>query len=266
MLDLCRENAVRLVVPTIDTELPTYAAHRGEFSAIGTTVAISAPETIAIGGDKNRTHEWLVANGFPTVRQTTPDRLRSGADDPGEFPFPLLVKPRGGSASIGVAVVRDPPEMAMATRSGSFIVQTVARGVEHTVDVLVDRQGKCRCAVPRKRIEVRAGEVSKAVTVRHDGMMDLARRIAEALPGAYGVLNIQLFLDEASGGLEVIEINPRFGGGFPLAWKAGADYPRWLLQEISGAPSEAAWGGWRDRLVMLRYDEAVFVDAEEAGL
>jgi hypothetical protein len=80
LLDICRENDVRLIVPTIDTELPMYAAHRAEFEAIGTTVAVSAPETIAIGGDKNETHEWLVANGFPTVRQTTPDRLRSGED------------------------------------------------------------------------------------------------------------------------------------------------------------------------------------------
>jgi carbamoyl-phosphate synthase large subunit len=64
----------------------------------------------------------------------------------------------------------------------------------------------------------------------------------------------------------VIEINPRFGGGYPLSHAAGADFPRWLLEEALGLPSSAAAGAWRDGLVMLRYDDAVFVDRDAAGL
>jgi carbamoyl-phosphate synthase large subunit len=266
MLKICAENSVRLVVPTIDTELPKYAAHRAEFERIGTTVTISAPATIDIGCDKDATFKWLISNGFPTVHQTTPNRLLSGKEDLSIFSFPLLVKPRGGSASIGVAQVCDLSALEAAVKDGDFIVQTIAKGVEHTVDVWVDKAGRCRCAVPRRRLEVRAGEVSKAITVKNEALMDVASRIAETLPGAFGVLNIQAFWDPHTNAVAIIEINPRFGGGYPLAWKAGADYPRWLIQESLGLPTDVPRSGWRDGLVMLRYDEAVFIDSKEAGL
>jgi carbamoyl-phosphate synthase large subunit len=119
--------------------------------------------------------------------------------------------------------------------------------------------------VPRRRLEVRAGEVSKGITVREPAVIDLAVRAAEALPGAWGCLNVQIFHDVASGQLAVIELNPRFGGGFPLAWEAGAHYPRWILEEVLGLPS-TVHDRWTDGLVMLRYDAAVFRPREDCGL
>ncbi|MCP4675124.1 MAG: ATP-grasp domain-containing protein [Deltaproteobacteria bacterium] len=267
MLDICRENAVSLVIPTIDTELCVLSANKKKFEDIGTIVAISSPDTIAISSDKDSTHKWLVDGGFPTVKQVMSDELlREGKDSCGELSFPLLVKPLTGSASIGVTTVKDKVQLEAATEGDVYIAQTIAAGVEYTVDVFVNSYGKALCAVPRKRLEVRAGEVSKGMTVRSEDLQDLARRIAQALPGAFGILNIQIFLDKETGEMNVIEINPRFGGGFPLAWKAGADYPCWLIQEVLGRECGASWGGWRDRLVMLRYDDAVFVDADKIGL
>jgi carbamoyl-phosphate synthase large subunit len=263
MLEICRENEIALVIPTIDTELPVYAAHRDAFAKIGTTVTVSRPEVVAIGGDKARTHAWLVAHGFPTVRQAAVEEALAA---PEAWPYPFLVKPSGGSSSIGVAVVRDRTQLEAATRGGGFIAQTLATGVEHTIDFLASREGKCLCAVPRRRFEVRAGEVSKGMTVRSPALEGLASRLCEALPGAYGCLNVQVFLDEATGTMNVIEINPRFGGGFPLSWEAGARYPRWIIEELLGLPSTATATSWRDRLVMLRYDDAVFVDAAKAGV
>jgi carbamoyl-phosphate synthase large subunit len=66
--------------------------------------------------------------------------------------------------------------------------------------------------------------------------------------------------------IRVIEINTRYGGGYPLSWEAGARYPRWTLEELLGQPTTAAPDQWRDGLTMLRYDDAVFVDAAEVGL
>lgn len=259
MIELCRRERVTLVVPTIDTELPMLAAARADFAAVGTTVHVSAPDTIAIGYDKRATHRWLVEHGFPTVEQ------HEVADVPD---FPRIAKPVRGSSSIGLARVRDREELARVTAGQDYVVQSIAAGVEYTVDVLVDRQGRCRCAVPRRRLEVRAGEVSKGITVREPAVVALATRIAEALPGAWGCLNVQIFHDAATGALAVIEINPRFGGGFPLAWEAGARYPQWILEEVLGLPSTAPDGndGWHDGLVMLRYDGAVFRSREDCGL
>jgi carbamoyl-phosphate synthase large subunit len=251
LLELCEREAIRLVVPTHDGELPPLAAARDRFAAIGTTVSISDPATVAIGRDKARTHAWLTAEGFPTVRQGTVTDVLA---DAGSWRWPLVAKPREGSAGIGVLrcqSVADLPE-------GDVVVQEIAPGDEHTVDVLVRRDGRCPVAVPRRRLEVRSGEVSKGVTVRHPALEDLAKRLAEALPGAFGVLNVQVFA--AGDELRVIEVNARYGGGFPLAYEAGARLPEWTIEELLGRPSTLA-DDWRDGLVMLRYDDAVFVDA-----
>ena len=256
LLDICRTHGVDLVIPTLDPELPVYAAARDEFAAIGTTVAISSPEVAAIGGDKQQTHDWLVANGFPTVQQGT---LADVEADPGAWAFPLIVKPRFGSASIGVGIVRDHDELARAASQPDALVQTLAPGVEHTIDLLADRDGRCLAAIPRRRLEVRAGEVSKAVTVRDPALIELAEKLCAALPGPYGALNVQVFAGDEPGQLAVIEMNARFGGGYPLSYAAGADFPLALVQDALGLPRTAPLEGWQDGLVMLRYDAAVFV-------
>jgi carbamoyl-phosphate synthase large subunit len=260
-LAVCRAHGVRLVVPTYDGELPLLSAARERFAEIGATVSISAPETVAIGRDKVLTHRWLTEQRFPTVRQARPDEVLAAPDD---WPWPLMVKPRTGSAAIGVRRVAQPGELARALDE-DVVVQEIAPGREHTVDVLVLRDGRCLGAVPRRRIAVRAGEVEKGVTVRHAGLEALARRVAEALPGAYGVLNLQVFADPAGDQLRVIELNARYGGGFPLAFQAGARYPAWTIEELLGRPSTVT-DDWRAGVVMLRYDDAVFVDAADVGL
>jgi carbamoyl-phosphate synthase large subunit len=259
--EICRAWSIRLIVPTIDDELPAYARHRARFAGSHTTVAVSSPQTIEIGQDKEMTHDWLLRNGFPTVQQAPIEKVLA---DPDPWPFPLLVKPREGSSSKGVAVVEDRAHLEAAAR-GDVVVQTIAKGAEYTIDLFADARGKCIGAVPRRRIEVRAGEVSKGVTVRCSPLEELSRRLCETLPGPYGALTAQAFVDDATGEINVIEINPRFAGGFPLSWEAGANYPRWMIEEILGLPSSVTYT-WREDLVMLRYDEAVFVDAAEAGL
>lgn len=262
MLDVCRARAVRLLIPTLDPELPIYAANRRRFERIGTTVAISSPDVISISYDKALTHSWLVEHGFPTIRQTNIEVLPANNG----WSFPLIVKPRTGSSSIGVSVVRDPVELEVATRNGDFVVQTIASGHEYTIDVLADKVGRCLCAVPRRRMEVRAGEVSKGVTCRSEKLIELGFGICDALPGAYGSLNIQVFADPETDHINVIEINPRFSGGFPLSWQAGAFYPRWLIEEILKREPTATADRWHDGIVMLRWDEAVFTTAAHVGL
>ncbi|MGH8824407.1 MAG: ATP-grasp domain-containing protein, partial [Jiangellaceae bacterium] len=114
MLDLCNKHSVDMVVPTIDPELPVYAEARDEFASGGTTVAVGSPEVVAIAADKRRTHEWLTSHGFPTVGQTTRSVVQ---EDPQAWPFPLLVKPRYGSAAVGVSMVRDAVELDLAARA-----------------------------------------------------------------------------------------------------------------------------------------------------
>ena len=255
LADICRQECVGVIVPTIDTELPSYARHRDELAAQGVQVASSGAETVRIAGDKRLSHAWLRENGFPAVRQTTISRARLETHD---WTFPLIAKPAAGSASLGVRRLRSRAELLALPDTEDLVVEEIAPGVEYTVHVYVDRRGRCLSAVPCRRLEVRAGEVSKGLTAKKPALMELARAIAEALPDARGPLNIQVF-EAPDGSLRAIEINARFGGGYPLAHHAGARFPQWILDEAQGKPVEPAFGAWQDDLAMLRFDDAVFL-------
>jgi carbamoyl-phosphate synthase large subunit len=253
LLDLCIRQGVRLVIPAHDGELPLLAAARERFAAEGVTLSVSGPATVTIARDKVRTHAFCLEHDLPTVRQAAREVVLAGSD---AWRWPLISKPRCGSASVGVHRVESPDELARLP-GDDLVVQEILPGVEHTIDVLVLAGGRVVCPVPRRRLEVRAGEVSKGVTVHDAALEALAARVAGSLPDPYGALNVQVFVDE-DGRSRVVEINARYGGGFPLAFEAGAHYPTWQVQELCGrAPTIA--GHWQEGLVMLRYDEAVFV-------
>ena len=282
LMDILARERIDLIVPTIDPELPVYARARPLLAAQRTAVAISSPEVVAICADKQQTHRWLRRHGFPTPEQQD---VADALANPNAC-FPRIVKPRCGSGSVGVRRVgsygelralaaygedpcskilrdRQPPVAVRGETGGGpsglreYVVEEIASGEEHTINVFVDAAGVCRSAVPHRRIEVRAGEVSKAVTVRHGGLIDVARRIAEALPGVRGPLSIQCFL-ASDGSLRVTEINARFGGGYPLTHRAGGRFTDWILEELLAVPSSAT-NDWTDDLTMLRYDREVFV-------
>lgn len=264
VVEICKDRGVRLVIPTIDPELPVYAAAREKFLAEGIRVAISGPRTVSIARDKSQTNAWLKAQGWPTVRQARAadvfanDNANNNANlEP--WPLPVIVKPPRGSASVGVSKVNSRAMLAalLAAEPG-LLVEECAPGDEYTINVLVDRRGRCVCAVPHRRLEVRSGEVSKGITVKDPELMQLGKQVAESLPDACGALNIQCF-KAAAGPALVTEINARFGGGFPLAHEAGAAFPVWMLEEILGLPSTAKFDSWTDGLTMLRYDSAVFL-------
>jgi len=253
---ICQNEGVDLIVPTIDPELPVYAKHAKEFESGGTTVLISHSDTIDIASDKCRTNKWFLDHEFPTVAQS---EVAEALANLSQWAFPLIVKPRRGSASIGVRIVNDAETFKSLESQAGLLAESIARGVEHTTNLFVDRAGRCLSAVPHQRLEVRSGEVSKGITVKNHKLMELAKRVAEALPGARGPLNLQGFVDQ-NNEVKFTEINARFGGGFPLAAEAGANFCRWILEDLSGLPSTASFSDWKENLLMLRFDNAVFVE------
>jgi carbamoyl-phosphate synthase large subunit len=182
---------------------------------------------------------------------------------PDDWSFPLIAKPARGSASIGVRTIEGVADLVGA--ADDIVVQARAAGHEYTVDVYVDLAGAVVEAVPRRRIEVRAGEVSKGRTERHGAATKVAGGVAERLAelGLRGPMNVQVFCDGED--VNVIEMNPRFGGGYPLAHHAGAHFTQWLVDETIGGKSVRS-EGWTEGLVMLRYDAEVIVDGlDDAG-
>jgi carbamoyl-phosphate synthase large subunit len=255
VLGRCAADGIDLVVPTIDPELPVWARLREELGRSGTTVAVSDQATVAIAADKRLTNAHCLAAGVPCPRQAP---IRAAVDDPGAWPVPLVAKPPLGSASQGVRHIDRRADLADLADQ-DLIVEERASGVEHTVDVYVDRGGTVRGAVVRRRLEVRAGEVSKALVVRDERLVRLAVRAIGALPGAYGPLNLQVFADGERA--TVIEINARFAGGYPLSWRAGGRHGEWLVREVLREQIAATGTAVEFGTMMLRWDEEVFVRA-----
>ncbi len=175
--------------------------------------------------------------------------------------WPCFLKPWDGYAGRGNAVVNNRKELLFYAKSiPNTICQELVEGTEYTCDVYVDFGMKVRCVVPRKRIEVRAGEVSKGQVAKNARIMSEATTLVEKLGAGPGVITLQLFLT-GDGKIKYIEINPRFGGGAPLSIKAGADFPKWILHELAGGKPNIRSDGFKDGLIMLRYDSEVWLDA-----
>ena len=70
---------------------------------------------------------------------------------------------------------------------------------------------------------------------------------------------MQFFFNQVTKRIIGIEINPRFGGGFPLSYEAGANYPSWLIKEYILGENVEYFDKWDENLLMLRYDNEVLV-------
>jgi carbamoyl-phosphate synthase large subunit len=254
LLETCARERVSLVVPTIDPELQVLSRDQDRFKALGARVVISSLQVVQLAGDKLATANRLAAVSVPAPRAMD---LTEYQRNPSALHWPVIAKPKSGSASQGVLRPSTPDEL-MGLRLNDYVVQELLPGREYTVNVFFDRDGRLRCAIPHHRIEVRGGEVSKGRTERIAGLEEAARRIATALPGACGPLCFQAVV-APDGSYGVFEINARFGGGYPLAHRAGARFSQLLLEEASGA-TQSANDQWHAGVTMLRYDQSVFLD------
>ncbi|OHB77565.1 MAG: hypothetical protein A2Z25_14515 [Planctomycetes bacterium RBG_16_55_9] len=264
LLSIVKANNVRLLIPTVDLDLKSLAQNKPKFDALDCRVLVSDPNVIDTCQDKRKTYKFLLKNNFDTpttasVRTVLKNRKSSIVNHKSQTRFPLFVKPWDGYAGRGNAVIHSRKELAFyAKKVPNAICQEIVKGAEYTCDVYVDFVGKVRCIVPRKRIEIRAGEISKGQVVKNARIMAEAARLVEKLGAGPGVITLQLFLTDDNK-IKFIEINPRFGGGAPLSIKAGANFPKWILQELSGQKPHIRFDGFKDNLIMLRYDSEVWL-------
>jgi carbamoyl-phosphate synthase large subunit len=141
------------------------------------------------------------------------------------------------------------------------MVQSECRGVEFSIDVFCDLGGRCLAAIPRTMIESKGGESIKGMTIRDAQLIEFGRVVSEALR-IIGPANVQCFR-EPDGELQVTDVNPRFGGGFPLPTAAGSRYPELAMSLANGEVVEPRLGDFREGVVMTRYFSQVIL--EEVG-
>ena len=258
LLNICVQEQIKMVIPLIDTELHVLAENRHRFAEVGTQVIISDPAVIKIGMHKTETHQFFKRNGIDT-----PELFFDNDIAQRKYNFPLMIKPNDGSASKMVFKVENDEQLQFFMKYvPNAIVQEYVSGEEYTLDVFVDMNGKVRCVVPRLRLEVRAGEVSKGLIVKNSAIIRQGEKVCECLPGARGCITLQCVVDK-KGSIKMVEINPRFGGGAPLSIEAGADFPKWIIQMLMGQEIGDVSNAYKDGLMMLRFDDAIFVDQQK---
>ncbi len=248
LLDYCLKKDVSIVVPTIDTELSKLAYAKRNFLKHNILIAISSSGICNTFYLKESTGKFFVENGFNTPKLI--ENLEKCS-------YPVFAKLNNSSSSIGAQVVYSPEIAKELCKKGNYIFQEYIEGIEFTVDVFIDSKSNIISIVPRERIEVRAGEVSKGKTVKDKKIMATIKKFCEKLAGAYGCLTIQVFKSRDK--VVFIEVNPRFGGGYPLSYFAGANFADYLIRDYLGEELEYN-ENWKNNTLMLRYDAEVIID------
>jgi carbamoyl-phosphate synthase large subunit len=262
LLEIVKAEEIDVIIPLIDTELTTLAGARDEFQKHGAEILISAPEAISIAFDKYRTYRFFESIGLPTPPTYLADDLAEDQTGAAETIFPALLKPRFGSAGQGIMACDDMEHFSFLHSRRqliNYIIQRKVTGEEITTDIFGDGGGGMIAAVQRQRLKIRGGEVERGITVKYPQLLEHGRLFTRHYQ-PYGTVNIQCFYDNPGGEAYYIEINPRFGGGYPLAYNAGANFPAIIRKLLNEEVISSEDGDYREGLLMSRYDRAVYFE------
>lgn len=252
LLEILNREKVNMVFPLIDYDVPVLSELKAQVEEEDIWFAVPHYPVVLIGVDK-----WFAFQEFMKAGIPTPITWQ-GKPQFRDLKFPLVVKPRSGSAGKDVFVAENELELhVFMSKVGNPIVQEFISGKEITTDVYCDRSGDIVGFVSRERIEIRGGEVSKGKTVYLDEIATLVLDFCNRFRPE-GPLNIQCIVDE-EGRPWCTEVNFRFGGGSPLGFAAGVRAPEWYIGNFMGDNiSPGPLGVYKRDLYMARYDQSVF--------
>lgn len=259
--ELVLKKDIKLVIPLTDLDLYLLAEHKALLEQDGCVVMTGDPKTIEICNDKKRFGEYLQQHGIPTIPSyLAPDFLKAPF-------FPCFAKPIDGSGSIAAEKLTCQGELQQHFRDWphqTMLFQPYIQGQEFTIDFYKSRLGEIITIVPRQRLRIRAGEVEQGLTRLEDDLLAASRQVADAFPGLWGVFCAQC-RRTPEGEILFYELNPRFGGGSPLSFAAGADLALYLLQDVLGlaiTPPESLL----NNLLMMRYPAACYCTISNPSL
>lgn len=245
---IIKEHHIDAVISLNDLELPILSKQKRDLESMGAKVIVADEKAIAISFDKWKTVSFLMEIGLKSPKTFIEFDKAVDAINNGELKFPLVVKPRWGSASIGIEFPEDMEELKLAYQlqtlrlertilkeaskedlSHAILIQEKIPGKEFGIDVLNDFEGDYIGTFARQKLAMRSGETDKAVSVIDDQIERVGRVIGENLKHI-GNLDCDVF--QYNGEVYVLELNPRFGGGYPFSHEAGVNtaaiYIDWL--------------------------------------
>lgn len=252
LLQICIDKQIGVVIPTIDTELKVLSENRVRFLEQDIQIVISDTAFITTCRDKRLTDSLFHELGIPTPKIMDKDHIT----------FPLFAKPYDGSLSANTHLVHDQEELTKdILNDPKMLLMEYVNTKEYkefTVDMYYGQDGQVKGIVPRERIEIRAGEINKGIT-RKNMIVGFLKQRMGTLQGVRGCICLQLFYRLSDHDIKGIEINPRFGGGFPLTYYAKANYAEYIIREYLLGETIDYSEDWLDRTLMLRYDEDLIV-------
>jgi carbamoyl-phosphate synthase large subunit len=256
LAELCARHDVRAVVPLTDLDLEVLARARADGLLPG---FVPDPEIAVATFDKYATHQLLQSFGLPSPPTVLPGEPVAS--------FPVMVKPRWGSGARNIFAAKDAEAAAFLVRyiEEPAMLQRLMDGPEFSIDTLSDLGGRCLNAIPRTMIESRGGESIKGTVIDDPELVDLARRVVEAL-GTRGPCTVQVFRDREIG-LGITDVNTRFGGAFPgpmYAALPGRTYPELIVRMAAGEEIEPHVGEYRSGMTFTRYYWQLELDASQA--
>ena len=258
LAELVRRHEIRLVVPLTDLDQELLSRSRDALAPA--LVLVPEPSVCETMGDKYLAHRFFVEHGIASPRSWLPDEV------PDDARYPVLVKVREGFGSRHIYRAADRDELAFFlgyTTVDSF-VQEACLGEEFSIDVFCDLGARCLNAIPRTMIQSKGGESIKGMSIRDHELIEHGATVAERI-GIVGPANIQCFR-EPDGSLPITDVNPRFGGAFPLPLAAGSRYPELALALARGESPEPRLGDFREGIVMTRFFSDLCLTRDGEGL
>jgi len=255
ILGICTTHKIDILIPLIDPELEVLSGFRGEFERRGILLLLSPQETIDIASDKLLTYRFAQQHGIGCPKTFTTTAEAMAAIESGGIDWPLLVKPRHGSASTNLMYCRDRVQL-----EGAFdacpqpIIQEVVKGVEYGFDLFGDLQSRPISVYCKRKLAMRAGETDKAVSTNTPSLIAFGETLLKALK-IIGPADVDVIVDKDCP--KLLEINPRFGGGYPCSHLAGAAFPHKIVALRNGKTLTPDIGACPDGVCMLKQDEII---------
>ncbi len=257
ILDICKKEKIDAITTLIDPEISILADHREDFESIGVTVLAPYKETADLCFDKYKMYKYLSEKGINTVK-TYGDLNEFDVDyKSGKVSFPVFVKPRTGSGSVGARKVESYELLQeLITRDPSLIIQELMTGKDMDADLYVDTvSGEVVAIFSKKKISTTIGGANKTISFKDQALFDFVKDAMEVFK-FNGPLDMDLFYQD--GKYYLSEINPRFGGAYLHAYGAGVDFPSFIYNNVvEKKANRQQIGEYDENVVMMMYDSVV---------
>ena len=262
LIDICKKEEINAVTTFIDPEIMLLSKNREKFKKIGVEVLAPYEETAKLCFDKYEMFKYLKSKGVPTVMTwQTFEEFKVDFDD-GKVKFPVFVKPRTGSGSVGTKKILDIESLKLAfEQDETLIVQEFMDCQDLDADVYIDIKSHKPVAIfSKKKISTTIGGANKTISFKDEKLFDFIKNVLKYFQ-FNGPIDMDFFCKD--GNYYLSEVNPRFGGAYLHAYAAGVDFIKLIENNLKGNINEENIGDYEEGIVMMMYDSVVIKKSDD---